>query len=103
MRGIIYKYKIVTTNDDKSYAVQIAAHEHGPPKQTRHWIVAGWLLCCYQPFPAQAEIDQIRYCSFDLVFTTATMLGIQYPKDAQINHKIINAFDIPSYKMTPHF
>ena len=31
------------------------------------------------------------------------MLGISYPKDAEINHKVINAFDIPSYKMTPHF
>ena len=31
------------------------------------------------------------------------MLGISYPKEAEINHKVINAFDIPSYKMTPHF
>jgi protein-tyrosine phosphatase len=31
------------------------------------------------------------------------MLGINYPKEEQINHKVINAFDLPSYKMTPHF
>jgi predicted protein tyrosine phosphatase len=31
------------------------------------------------------------------------MLGITYPKEHELNHKIINAFDIPSYKMTPHF
>jgi protein-tyrosine phosphatase len=31
------------------------------------------------------------------------MLGVSYQKDLQINHKIIDAFDIPSYKMTPHF
>lgn len=31
------------------------------------------------------------------------MLGIVYPKDLQITHKTINAFDLPSYKMTPHF
>jgi protein-tyrosine phosphatase len=31
------------------------------------------------------------------------MLGVNYPKEHSINHKVINAFDIPSYKMTPHF
>ena len=31
------------------------------------------------------------------------MLGIQYPKDLQINHKTLNAFDLPTYKMTVHF
>lgn len=31
------------------------------------------------------------------------MLGVSYPKDMGMNHKIINAFDIPTYKMTPHF
>lgn len=31
------------------------------------------------------------------------MLGVSYPKEAGINHKIVNAFDIPTYKMTPHF
>ena len=31
------------------------------------------------------------------------MLNITYPKELNINHKTINAFDIPSYKMTPHF
>lgn len=31
------------------------------------------------------------------------MLGVKYPKEANINHKVINAFDIPTYKMTPHF
>lgn len=31
------------------------------------------------------------------------MLGISYPKEANINHKILNAFDIPTYKMTKHF
>jgi len=35
--------------------------------------------------------------------TSGAMLNINYPKDANINHKIINAFDIPSYRMTPHF
>lgn len=38
-----------------------------------------------------------------LVLTSAAMLGVQYSKDHQINHKTINAFDLPSYKMTPHF
>lgn len=37
------------------------------------------------------------------VLTAAAMLGVSYPKDIGINHKIINAFDIPTYKMTPHF
>jgi predicted protein tyrosine phosphatase len=31
------------------------------------------------------------------------MLGVSYPKEMGINHKIVNAFDIPTYKMTPHF
>lgn len=31
------------------------------------------------------------------------MLGVSYPKDLNITHKIINAFDIPSYRMTPHY
>jgi protein-tyrosine phosphatase len=31
------------------------------------------------------------------------MLKINYPKECNINHKIINALDDPSYKMTPHF
>lgn len=31
------------------------------------------------------------------------MLGVRYSKEQAINHKVINAFDIPSYKMTPHF
>lgn len=31
------------------------------------------------------------------------MLGVKYPKEANINHKVINAFDVPTYKMTPHF
>ena len=31
------------------------------------------------------------------------MLGINYPKEHAINHKIISAFDIPTYKMAPHF
>jgi protein-tyrosine phosphatase len=31
------------------------------------------------------------------------MLGVNYPGSEQINHKVINAFDMPSYKMTPHF
>lgn len=38
-----------------------------------------------------------------LVLTAAAMLNIHYPKEAGINHKVINAYDIPSYKMTPHF
>lgn len=37
------------------------------------------------------------------VLTAAAMLGIAYSKDHQITHKTINAFDLPSYKMTPHF
>lgn len=37
------------------------------------------------------------------VLTAAAMLKITYPKDMGINHKTINAFDMPSYKMTPHF
>jgi protein-tyrosine phosphatase len=31
------------------------------------------------------------------------MLDISYPKEHGISHKVINAFDIPTYKMTPHF
>lgn len=31
------------------------------------------------------------------------MLGVKYPKDGTINHKVIPAYDIPTYKMTPHF
>lgn len=31
------------------------------------------------------------------------MLGVVYPKDLQMNHKVISAYDLPSYKMTPHF
>lgn len=37
------------------------------------------------------------------VLTAAAMLGIAYSKEYQITHKTINAFDLPSYKMTPHF
>lgn len=39
----------------------------------------------------------------NLVLTAAAMLNISYPKDLEINHKTIHAFDIPTYKMTPHF
>jgi hypothetical protein len=38
-----------------------------------------------------------------IVLTAAAMLGVSYPKDMGINHKIIKAFDLPTYKMTPHF
>jgi protein-tyrosine phosphatase len=31
------------------------------------------------------------------------MLGVTYPKDMGITHKIIKAFDLPTYKMAPHF
>ena len=31
------------------------------------------------------------------------MLGINYKPEHDFNHKIINAFDVPTYKMTPHF
>ncbi len=37
------------------------------------------------------------------VLTSAAMLNIAYPKEHGISHKTINAFDVPSYKMTPHF
>jgi protein-tyrosine phosphatase len=37
------------------------------------------------------------------VLTAAAMLGVAYPKEERISHKVINAFDLPSYKMTPHF
>jgi len=37
------------------------------------------------------------------VLTSAAMLGVSYPKEMGMNHKTINAFDIPTYKMTPHF
>ncbi len=40
---------------------------------------------------------------FNLVLTSAAMLNVSYPKELHMKHKIINAFDIPSYKMTPHF
>lgn len=38
-----------------------------------------------------------------IVLTAAAMLGVSYPKEMGMNHKIVNAFDIPTYKMTPHF
>ncbi len=38
-----------------------------------------------------------------LVFTAAAMLGVAYPVELQMNHKTIHAYDMPSYKMTPHF
>jgi len=31
------------------------------------------------------------------------MLGVKYSSDLQIDHKIINALDLPSFKMTPYF
>ena len=31
------------------------------------------------------------------------MLGVRYSQEHAINHKTINAFDIPTYKMSPHF
>ena len=31
------------------------------------------------------------------------MLGVKYPKELEMNHKIINALDLPSFKMTPFF
>jgi protein-tyrosine phosphatase len=37
------------------------------------------------------------------VLTSAAMLNIFYEKEHNINHKTIQAFDIPSYKMTKHF
>jgi protein-tyrosine phosphatase len=38
-----------------------------------------------------------------IVLTAAAMLGVSYPKEMGIAHKIIKAFDLPTYKMTPHF
>lgn len=38
-----------------------------------------------------------------IVLTSAAMLDISYTKQHNINHKIINAFDIPTYKMAQHF
>lgn len=51
----------------------------------------------------KTEKDYSRYNFSYLVLTAAAMLGVSYPKEAGINHKIVNAFDIPTYKMTPHF
>ena len=31
------------------------------------------------------------------------MLDISYPKEHEISHKVLNAFDIPTYKMSQHF
>ena len=31
------------------------------------------------------------------------MLGVSYTPEHGFNHKTINAFDVPTYKMTPHF
>ncbi len=31
------------------------------------------------------------------------MLGVAYPADMLMNHRTIQAFDMPSYKMTQHF
>jgi protein-tyrosine phosphatase len=50
----------------------------------------------------QKEIKSGRVSTM-LVLTAAAMLGIAYSKEYQITHKTINAFDLPTYKMTPHF
>ena len=50
----------------------------------------------------QKKIDSGN-CLLILVFTAAAMLGVCYSKEAKINHKTINAFDIPTYKMSKHF
>ena len=50
----------------------------------------------------QKNIRHGNLC-FNAVLTSAAMLGVSYTKEHEISHKIINAFDIPTYKMTPHF
>ena len=40
---------------------------------------------------------------FYVVLTAAAMLDIRYPKEMNMNHKVLQAYDIPTYKMTPHF
>ena len=65
--------------------------------------MAGRLLRGHQPAAAKAEKHQSWYCRCYPVLTAAAMLGVAYPKDHPLAHKVINAYDTPSYKMTPHF
>ena len=37
------------------------------------------------------------------MLTAAAGLHIVYPKELNIDHKVLNAWDVPTYKMTPHF
>ena len=54
-------------------------------------------------YMAASNVSGLKQKSINHVLTCAAMLDINYSKEHNINHKIINAFDIPSYKMTPHF
>jgi hypothetical protein len=57
------------------------------------------LILC---FSNKKKLYLVLFAS-NIVLTAAAMLGVTYPKDMGITHKIIKAFDLPTYKMTPHF
>lgn len=65
--------------------------------------MAGRLCCSLQFKTIEIEKHLFRYKDFYKVLTSAAMLDINYAKEHEISHKIINAYDVPSYKMTPHF
>lgn len=87
----------------KQNALQSTTHEPRPYLKRRNIALARRLLRCHKSQPPQTKKHQVRYLSIYSVLTSAAMLGVNYPKDAQINHKVINALDLPSFKMTPYF
>ena len=65
----------------------------------------GWAIIMLPPiwiYSNRKKLLQVA-SSCNLVLTAAAMLDIKYPKEAGIKHKILNAYDIPTYKMTKHF
>ena len=52
-------------------------------------------------FPGKISKQVINI--FIRVLTAAAHLPVTYPANALIEHKIIHAYDLPTYKMAPHF
>lgn len=65
--------------------------------------MVGRLYCSLQSSTIKIEKYLFRYKVLYKVLTSAAMLDINYAKEHEIDHKIINAYDVPSYKMSPHF
>lgn len=65
--------------------------------------MAGGLLRRHRPQAPQKQEYHLWYILYYLVLTAAAQLGVKYPPNLNIVHKTINAYDIPTYKMTPHF